>query len=296
MRSDITILPGATLRLEPGVTLEFYPSVGLLVLGTLIAEGTPRNRITLRPLTREMHHYRVGRAVAQSQLWGHDARPSRLRLCAAGKCDGSEGFLELFNATTVQWVPVCDRRFSDRNAEVVCRQQGLPTVNVHLRRGKRAEFHAGSVSLVTSWPEPLECTGQETDLSQCRLRMTGRPGDPAPRCHWEDEYVFIACGHADANATARAWGGVRFATPTFESQSFFERLHDAHTHGRSRKRQSLLRCVDVLGAGWLHGEKSPALLSVVMSPDVRAVNVTGSLSDGVTVVNPTHMIDFMHLW
>ncbi|KAF0300653.1 Protein bark beetle [Amphibalanus amphitrite] len=95
---------------------------------------------------------------------------------------------------------------------------------------------------------------------------------------------------------ARAWGGVRFSTPTFEVQSFFERLHDVHTHGRGRSRQSRLRFVDVLGAGWLHGEKSPALLSVAISPDVRAVNVTGSLSDGVTVVNPTRTLDFMHLW
>ncbi|XP_037072320.1 LOW QUALITY PROTEIN: protein bark beetle-like [Pollicipes pollicipes] len=296
VRSDITVLPGATLRLEPGVTLEFYPSVGLLVLGTLLAVGDEKRRVTLRPLSRQEVHYRVGRALAQRQLWGHDERPTRLRLCAAGRCGGHAGFLELFNATTVQWVPVCDRRFSDRNAEVVCRQLGRPTLNVHLRHGRRAEFHASSVSLVTAWPEPLECAGTEAELSACRLRMTGRPLHAVPRCHWRDRYVFIECGDSNVNDTTQAWGGVRFATPSFEVQSFFERLHDVETHGRRRTRQSQLHFVDVVGAGWLHGEKSPAVLSVFMSPDVRAVTVRNSLSDGVTVVNPTHSLDFMHLW
>ncbi len=33
----------------------------------------------------------------------------------------SQGFLEIFNRTTMQWVPICDKRFTERNAQVVCR-------------------------------------------------------------------------------------------------------------------------------------------------------------------------------
>ena len=38
IKSDLTIMPGVTLTIEPGTVLEFYPSVGILVLGTLEAQ------------------------------------------------------------------------------------------------------------------------------------------------------------------------------------------------------------------------------------------------------------------
>jgi hypothetical protein len=39
IRSDLTIMPGYTMTIEPGVEIEFYPNVGILVLGNLIARG-----------------------------------------------------------------------------------------------------------------------------------------------------------------------------------------------------------------------------------------------------------------
>ena len=39
IRRDLTVMPGVTLTIEPGAELEFYPSVGILVLGTLHAQG-----------------------------------------------------------------------------------------------------------------------------------------------------------------------------------------------------------------------------------------------------------------
>src|SRR5699024_10892108 len=52
VNSDLTIMPGATLTLRSGVVIEFYPSVGILVLGDFAAIGQEKDPITLRPLRR----------------------------------------------------------------------------------------------------------------------------------------------------------------------------------------------------------------------------------------------------
>jgi hypothetical protein len=37
-------------------------------------------------------------------------------------------------------VPICDERFSERNAEVVCRQLGFSTLNVYMAFDQRIEY------------------------------------------------------------------------------------------------------------------------------------------------------------
>lgn len=70
------------------------------------------------------------------------------------------GFLEYFNETTLQWIPVCDSRFTERNAQVACRQLGLDSLNVFVTRDRRYELHPGSLSRIWSWPEPLQVINQ----------------------------------------------------------------------------------------------------------------------------------------
>lgn len=52
IRSDITVMPEATLHIYPGVVMEFAPNVGILVLGTLKAIGVPGHEIIMRPIKR----------------------------------------------------------------------------------------------------------------------------------------------------------------------------------------------------------------------------------------------------
>jgi hypothetical protein len=66
------------------------------------------------------------------------------------------GFLEYFNRTTLQWIPICDNRFTERNAQVACRQLGYDTLNVYVSYDRRYELHPGSLTRVWSWPEPLQ--------------------------------------------------------------------------------------------------------------------------------------------
>ena len=43
-------MPDVELTIEPGVELEFYPSVGILVLGSLHAQGNIEHNIIMRPV------------------------------------------------------------------------------------------------------------------------------------------------------------------------------------------------------------------------------------------------------
>ena len=147
-------MPDVTLTIEPGVELEFYPSVGILVLGTLHAQGNIDHNIIMRPVKRaNIEDYRIGRHMGNFHPKNPESKDKRLkynvephspnqikrkkrhlriteeedfdvRLCQANVngtiCpEGArQGFVELFNRTTMQWVPMCDKRFSERNAEV----------------------------------------------------------------------------------------------------------------------------------------------------------------------------------
>ena len=80
------------------------------------------------------------------------------------------GFLEIYNSTTLQWAPVCDTRFTERNGQVICRQLGFSPLNVLLRRGPRLDMDPTLASRIGHWPEALECTGAESTLADCELR------------------------------------------------------------------------------------------------------------------------------
>ena len=79
VKSDLTVMPGVRLVVEAGATIEFFPSVGILVLGHLEARGTKAQHITMRPVhpSRAVQHR--DRRHAKTSLEG-------VRLCVEGKC------------------------------------------------------------------------------------------------------------------------------------------------------------------------------------------------------------------
>lgn len=46
----------------------------------------------------------------------------------------------------------------------------------------------------------------------------------------------------------------------------------------------------IIGAGILHGEKSPAVQTVMMSPLLSSVNISHSASDGINIISPGKFI------
>ncbi len=85
-----------------------------------------------------------------------------VRLCSEDKCERgvNQGFLEYFNKTTVQWIPMCDNRFTERNVQVVCGQLGFDHMNVFFDFGRRVEYHYNSLTRIRKWPEPYQCVGK----------------------------------------------------------------------------------------------------------------------------------------
>jgi len=62
-------------------------------------------------------------------------------------------------------------------------------------------------------------------------------------------------------------------------------MHDAVTHSSYEREESVLEYVNIYGAGILHNEKSPAILSILQSPVIRCVNVTKSAHHGISIVS-----------
>ena len=128
---------------------------------------------------------------------------------------GRAGFLEIYNATSGEIVPSCDRQFTRRNAQVVCRELGFETQNVYHWLTPRWDYNP-KIRLVKTYMEPRECLGTEQRLDKCNLRLTGN--DSMWMCMDNEHFNYIHCGQNSSlqNYYIGNWGGITFAQPTLE--------------------------------------------------------------------------------
>ncbi|KAK2577430.1 hypothetical protein KPH14_003537 [Odynerus spinipes] len=297
IKSDLTIMPQATLHIYPNVVMEFPPNVGILVLGTLKAVGAPGNEIVMRPIKRNSTISSVIpiSAPIRNPNKALSMSDETIRLCKDARCTSSsnEGFLEFFNRTTLQWIPICDKRFTERNAQVACRQLGYDSLNVYVSYDRRYELHPGSLTRVWSWPEPLQCSGNEENLEECQIRLNGQLFGHRYECNWDGQFVFLHCGKRNMDDDYDYWGGIRIANSEFEHHLYEHRIHDVVTHETVRRIESVLKYINITGAGILHNEKSAALQSIMKSPTIMHVNIHRSAYHGINVISPTHTIDLL---
>uniref|UniRef100_A0A0K8VVP7 Neurotrypsin n=1 Tax=Bactrocera latifrons TaxID=174628 RepID=A0A0K8VVP7_BACLA len=303
--SDITVMPGATLSIQHGVQLEFEPNVGILVLGTLLATGYRESEIIMRPFVNASHEsytMLTKRAIEDlSQSQAYDS----IRLCtSAQNCttnpqlsfDGiNEGFLEYFNHTTLQWVPICDSRFTERNAQVVCRELGFDPLNVYYGHDRRIEYHTNSLTRIWTWVQPLECRGDELRMEDCAERLNGQVYGRRHECRWDDVFVFVSCNSAPEDLVY--WGGIRFANSDFEENQYGHRFHDSLSHGPINNRQSHLEYIRIENAGILHNQKSAAIQAIHKNPTIRSVTIVNSAHHGVNYIAPsgTMNLNFLNI-
>ncbi|XP_015436907.1 PREDICTED: protein bark beetle [Dufourea novaeangliae] len=295
IRSDITVMPEATLHIYPDVVMEFAPNVGILVLGTLKAVGAPGHEIIMKPMERNDTNDSANPRPTKTSGNIISMSEETIRLCKDGRCSSlyNEGFLEFFNKTTLQWIPLCDNRFTERNAQVVCRQLGHDSLNVYVSHDRRYELHPGSLIRVWSWPEPLQCTGKEEKLEDCQIRLNGQLYGHRYECPWDNQFVFINCGKRNLDDAHDYWGGIRVANSEFEHHLYEHRIHDVVTHETVRRIESVLKYINITGAGILHFEKSAALQTIMKSPAIMHVNVTRSAYHGINVISPTHTVELL---
>lgn len=241
---DITVMPGATLTIEAGTLLQFHRDVGILVLGQLRALGRPGGGRIRMELYRGSNDADVHGGV---QMGGPGVKADAYRLDYLGlggvrlvntppldsprpqsfvryalpnsKDDTTpgpnEGFLEVFNRSTSQWVPVWDSDFGVRNARVVCRQLGFDgdadadasvdtpdsAADVYLWRAT----HRLDMRFIRHWIQPFYCDGTERHIGECDF-----PGvhvvEP-PMEHLLRESIYVYC--PPVPEAVRGWGGVR---------------------------------------------------------------------------------------
>ncbi|XP_037927279.1 protein bark beetle [Teleopsis dalmanni] len=303
--SDITVLPGIILTIQHGVQLEFDPNVGILVLGTLTAIGYKESQIVMKPFKNITHESYTMSGMNRRAIedMGQMQQYDSIRLCTdILNCTGvleptssiNEGFLEYFNHTTLQWVPICDSRFTERNAEVVCRELGFDPLNVYYGHDRRIEFHTNSLTRVWSWVQPLECRGDENRMEDCAERLNGQLYGHRHECHWDDVFVFVSCNKIP-DEQLPFWGGIRFANSDFEESQNDHRLHDSHTHSIVQNKESRLEHVRIENAGILHNQKSGAIQSVFKNPVISFVTIVNSAYHGVNIVAPTKTINLNFL-
>lgn len=282
IKSDLTVLPNVTLVIEAGVSMEFYPGVGILVLGNMEAYGIASKRIIMRPVKLDSLP-RYKRTIPRLD--------PDVRLCVDEECKDrrNDGFLEIYNRTTLQWVPVCDNRFTERNSEVVCRQLGYSTFNVHLRRGRRLDIGMTSLNRFKYWPHPLECSGKEEKLSECEFRLNGY-GEHSYDCFDMENFVYIYCGEDNLDERYARWGGIRFSIANFEKGGSEFRIGS-----RQQKSIAILNHVEIQGAGILHGEKNAAVQAILREIEMNYVHVIESASHGVEVIGSSGNIFFNNM-
>jgi len=140
IRSDLTVMNHVSLTIDAGVELQFYPSVGILVLGSLVVTGTPDARVRFGPIDSSEFRTNRGRRSAvpvQSLDRIHhpdvDARRG-YEIRFVGGPNEDEGFIQIHNTTERRWAIICDSSFNERTAEVACRTAGRESSNVIVRR------------------------------------------------------------------------------------------------------------------------------------------------------------------
>lgn len=87
------------------------------------------------------------------------------------------------------------------------------------------------------------------------------------------------------------WGGIRIANSEFEHNLYEYRIHDVITHAPLPRIESVIKHVNITGAGILHNEKSPAIQSIMKSPKITRVKIENAAYHGINLISPTHNVN-----
>ncbi|XP_078593656.1 uncharacterized protein LOC144871725 isoform X2 [Branchiostoma floridae x Branchiostoma japonicum] len=246
--SDLTVMHNVTLSIEPGVEIRFAPRVGLLVLGSLLAQGTEKDHITFTGMEDS-----EARFISDTSVYD---LPVRL----VGGFWRSEGRLEVFYRN--QWGTVCKDGWDYKDAAVVCRQLGYGPPD---QRDWKFKIDAAGRPDGPVWMDNVHCSGDEGVLTECAFGSLG----------------YSLCSHSydvgvrcDGGAVGEKipWGNVRFSV----DQAVYDR----------QVSESLLEYVDISGGGFLHQRRIAALQATYIYPDIKFVTISNCSGSGLEVLVP----------
>ncbi|KAK0410181.1 hypothetical protein QR680_004996 [Steinernema hermaphroditum] len=301
---DLIIMPGATLTVEQGVEVHLWVNARILVYGELIIQGTYEEPVRFKPINTTEYLEIRGKISSRYRrevdwfsktfdkrristldpvfkqfptLYRADPYYQRFKVALTdnGTIPGRSGFLQIYNATTGEWIPSCDRQFTLRNAQVVCRELGFETQNVYHWVTPRWDYNP-LVRILKTYVEPRECRGDESSLDRCNLRLTGNV--TMWQCVDSEHFNYVHCGDNKtlSDEYIGNWGGITLSTGSLELEQTVD------------KGKSVFRHVEIVGAGLSHDSSfaSGALQLIHRIPLLESVNITNSSMDGLQIIGP----------
>lgn len=205
-----------------------------------------------------------------------------------------DGFLEIFNMTTLQWVPVCDPLFTEHSAKVVCRQLGYTHLSI-LKRGRRYTIEQEQIISIKNWPESVQCEGDESSLSNCELVPTGNTNHSTACFKESNQFIYIHCGdfpevpanqiqkHGLSNENVHHWSGIHFSCPS-QSGSSVNEGRDSYNMMNQPVNKSRIQYLTIDRAGMSHGQKSAAVQILQCNVQLEYVAITNSAHHGLEVI------------
>lgn len=136
----------------------------------------------------------------------------------------------------------------------------------------------------------LQCSGKEQSLEDCQIRLNGQLYGHRHECSWNGHFIFLHCGERNLDDAYDYWGGIRITNSEFEHHLYEHRIHNIVTHETVRRVESVLKHINITGAGILHFERSYAIQSIMKSPAIMHVNIDRSAYHGINIVSPTHTV------
>ncbi|ESN96924.1 hypothetical protein HELRODRAFT_193396, partial [Helobdella robusta] len=277
---DLTVMEGYSMVIDEGVTMQFYPGVGILVLGSLFAYGSSNNKITFQPVDKSKIKKTPSKRSLEDgkpRLYIHpDLHPYvgyEMRLRGGESENG--GFLEIYNNTEQRWTIVCDDAFNEKTAEVACKTMKKEHSNVVVQRSRFYDIFVLGYQLMAEqviewfWRETMICDGSESNLNDCKHRLNY----DLQRCMLQGNYVYMRCGDRNLAENFDYWGNIRFSSTSFESD---------YSNGIDSK----FYHANIYGAGVLHEEKVAAVQSIYKAPDSKHVSIQNSAWNGYDFIAP----------
>jgi hypothetical protein len=242
------------LFIEAGVEIEFYPNVGILVLGDLIASGIPQNRIKMRPVRRSMNRSPYFSTPFEQQFEKYEGiikessphivnikdkpylSPSNENFGHFNNfADGDESKyfyesltrrLRFFEGLTPNEGFLQIYNTTMRSWTMVCDQQfTLASASVVCKQMNKEYrnalvkplwYYLAPHAQQPVWNQTFLCIGNERSLSECATFANYH----LEECAKTSEFTYVMCNDYNLNTTIyeHAWGGIRFAQSFFETE------------------------------------------------------------------------------
>lgn len=198
---DISIRPGGKLTIEPGVTLRFPPSIGMMIGGRLDAYGIEPDSIRFT-LKEELSHP-PDNATEESGTESENSEieivevESKIPIRLLGGNMETEGRLQV--KINNEWGTVCNYGWTIKNAALVCQQLGY-VLNPDDWNLERSEVPAAGTTEKVILSN-VQCDDHDLDITKCKAEGVT---DFENSCTHDND-VGLRCYKT-------SWAGVRFSS------------------------------------------------------------------------------------